>query len=216
MPTSFYDPDGWPAPQRLPQHAATPFLRSNDFRQQAHRALRLVVTAGTWAAGLCLVVGSIVLVVSAASPGRLAPAKTASSAEQMARHTSAGARIHKSSPGGIIERSGPRHASPGAHAARTTGTTQVAFFSGRGDKITRSFVISGAHGWQIQWAYTCPASVAIGLFVVEADPRTAVDPDISQSGQAGHGDTRLPAGGRTHSLLVTSTCYWTMKVMQEP
>lgn len=214
---SYYDPDGWPTPQRAPQHAVATFGRSRDFRRQAHLGLRLVATAGTWAAGLCLVVGSIVLVASAASPSRIAPVTTASSARQMDGHGGA-AEIRKPRTVGRFGRPGSQGgARPSAHASRTTAVVRlVAAFSGHGDQTTRSFVIDGATRWLIQWAYTCPASVAVGLLVVEAAAPTAIGADISQSGPAGHGETWLAPGGRTHSLVVISTCSWTIRVMQEP
>src|ERR1700723_2290776 len=78
MRTIYHDSDGWPKPLRAPQHAAAPIGPSLT-RLQAHRALRLFVSAGTWAAGLCLVIGSIAIVVSAASPGRVAATSATSS-----------------------------------------------------------------------------------------------------------------------------------------
>ena len=73
MRTTYHDSDGWPRPLRAPQHAAAPFGPSAPTRLQVQRALRLVATAGLWAAGLCLVIGAIVLVVAQARPDRLAP-----------------------------------------------------------------------------------------------------------------------------------------------
>jgi len=217
MLPSDYDPDGWPAPQRAPQHAATPFGRSKDFRQRAHVALRLGVTAGTWAAGLCLVIGLIVLVASAAGSGRIEPVTTASSAQHVARHTSAGAHVHKARTRARVERPRPQPAPPRADASSpAAAVTVVAVFSGRGDQTTPSFVIDSAARWQIQWAYVCQASVPAGLLVVEAGAPTAIGADISQSGPAGHGDTWLAPGGHTHSLVVISSCSWTMTVLQEP
>ena len=215
MPTSYYDPDGWPTPQRVPQHAATPFLRTKDFRLQARLALRLAVTAGTWAAALCLVIGSIVLVASATSPGRIAPVKTASSARQVSKHGKLSSRLQKTRTLGHVKSSGPSAAgpsTPGALGAVTSGL--VATFRGYGDQTTRPFVIATADRWQIQWAYNCAASVA-GVLVVEAAGPTTIAADISQSGPAGHGDTWLTPGGRRHQLMVISTCSWTLRVMQQ-
>jgi len=214
MPTSYYDPDDWPTPQRVPQHAATPLGRSRDFRLQARLALRLVVMAGTWAAGLCLVIGLIVLVVSATGPDRIAPVAAASSAEQVSTHGAAGAQFHKTRPVARLQRAGSRRR-PGAQPSENTGSVPrlIASFSGRGDQTTRSFVLGSASHWMIQWAYACPDSVGVGLLVVEASP-TAVGANISQSGPAGHGDTWMMPGGRRHQLVVISTCAWTMRVMQ--
>src|ERR1700691_6166024 len=103
MRTTYHDSDGWPKPLRAPQHAAAPF-RPSLTRLQAHRALRVFVTAGTWAAGLCLVIGAIAIVVSAASRGSVAPASATSSqngaAGQLASNPSALGRPHASAPAG--------------------------------------------------------------------------------------------------------------------
>jgi hypothetical protein len=198
----------------VPQHAAAPFRRSKDFRLQARLALRLAVTAGTWAAALCLVIGSIVLVVSAASPGRIEPLTNASSALQVSRHEKV--RAHKARTLGHVKSSDHRTAAPTASstvAAATSGV--VAVFSGHGDQTTAPFRVDPADRWQMQWAYTCPAGAAVGLLVVDAASPTALAADISQSGPAGHGDTWLTPGGRKHQLVVISTCSWTIRVMQQ-
>jgi hypothetical protein len=80
MRTTYHDFDGWPRPRRAPQHAAVPFRWSGPARLQAHRALRLFGAAGLCAAGLCLVIGSIVLVTSQGRPGKLASASASSPA----------------------------------------------------------------------------------------------------------------------------------------
>ncbi|HXW45632.1 MAG TPA: hypothetical protein VEL03_12645 [Streptosporangiaceae bacterium] len=204
-------------PQHGPQHAATPFARSKDFRLKAHLALRLLATAGMWAAGLCLVIGSIVLIASAASPGRISPVTIASAAQHLARHTSAGARIRNGRTTGKVGRSGPQELRPPAHASQMTAAAKlIAVFSGHGDRTTSTFGIEAGAGWLIQWAYNCPASAAVGLLVVDAGAPTAVGTDISQSGPQGRGDTWLAPGRRTHSLIVISACSWTLRVIQQP
>jgi hypothetical protein len=62
-------PHGWPQPPRAPQHAA-PHRPSTSLGTHASRALRLFAIAGTGAAGLCAVVGSVALVAIATGPAR--------------------------------------------------------------------------------------------------------------------------------------------------
>jgi hypothetical protein len=203
MPTTFSDPDGWPRP-RAPQHAAARLSLPWLPRLQASRVLRLFATAGIWAAGLCLVIGLLVLVASAA-PGPAASLSAASSAQHDRDH---GATRPGRTGGGSAD-------SPG-HRAPAAGSGVLAVFAGRGDATTRQFLVSTAASWQIQWSYQCPASMSAGLMVVEdADP-AADGASISESGAAGRGDTWLNPEGGTHHLVVISTCSWTMKVMQRP
>jgi hypothetical protein len=156
-------------------------------RQQVHRALRLFVTAGPWAAGLCLVIGAIVLVVSAVSPSKLDPVAATSSTRLKA------------------EQAGPPAGRPADVIAR---------FAGYGDLTSRSFRVDKAAAWHLQWTYTCPARLRVGLLVVEVADPGAIGATISQSGTAGRGDTSINPDGRTHRLVVISSCSWTMKVTQ--
>jgi hypothetical protein len=186
MRTSFSDSEGWPRPLRAPQHAAAPFTLSVHARQQMHRALRLFVTAGTWAAGLCLVIGAIVLAVSAASPSRAYPLAATSAT------------------GLTAGRAGPSE----------ERTRVIAAFGGYGDRTSRSFRVAKDAAWQLQWSYQCPATLPAGLLVVEVATPRAVGAAISQSGTGGHGATSISPDGQTHHLVVISSCSWKMKVTQ--
>lgn len=62
-------PHGWPQPSRAAHHAA-PHRPLSPLGQHAGRALRLFAAAGTGAAGLCAVVGSVVLVAAVTAPAR--------------------------------------------------------------------------------------------------------------------------------------------------
>ncbi|MGH3402056.1 MAG: hypothetical protein ACRDRJ_05980 [Streptosporangiaceae bacterium] len=61
--------DPWRPERRGPQHAA-PFDSSAPLRRHGGRALRLIVTAGAWGAGLCLVIGLVAMVAQSAAPRR--------------------------------------------------------------------------------------------------------------------------------------------------
>jgi hypothetical protein len=202
MRTTYHDPDGWPQPPRAPLHAAAPFGMSSPARLHAHRALRLFVTAGTWAAGLCLVVGSIVLVVSAATPGRIAGMDAASSSHHGT--SAAGTRMDTLS-GGVVPAGG----------GQTAASKQIASFAGRGDRTTAAFRVHAGARWQIRWSYSCPQNIQTGLLVVENARAGAIGASINEAGLAGRGETWLNPGGRRHRLIVISTCSWHMKVLQK-
>lgn len=59
--------DPWRPERRGPQHAA-PLDSSAPLRRHGGRALRLIVTAGAWGAGLCLVIGLVAMVAQGAVP----------------------------------------------------------------------------------------------------------------------------------------------------
>src|SRR5215475_2923298 len=65
----YQTPDGWRLERRGPQHAA-PLASSAPLRRHSGRALRLIVTAGAWGAGLCLVIGLVAMVAQSAGPSR--------------------------------------------------------------------------------------------------------------------------------------------------
>lgn len=183
--------DAWRLPSRLPQHAA-PVGFASPGRRRAHQALRLFVAAGTWAAGLCLVIGSVVLVATAAGPEH-----------------DAGLRATSQRTSVTAGRSDPPIAMP---------YRQVALFTGRGGRITRRFWVTARVPWHLQWSYSCPRG-RNGQLVVEdtsgaSTGTTGLGASISDSGAAGHGTTRFDPSGRSHYLIVLSSCNWTMKVMQ--
>jgi hypothetical protein len=191
MRTTPHDPAEWPTPPRTAPHADARMYATSPLRLQAHRALRLFVTAGTWAAGLCLVIGALVLVASAAGhAGR--------GATEAAARTASGHVDHQ--PG---RQHGPRG---GSHAS--------AAFAGRGNETTRQFRTAAAR-WQIQWAYRCPAGATNGMLVVAAAGSTTAGAGVDVTGASGHGSAWLGAGaGSSHRLIVISTCRWRVTVMR--
>jgi hypothetical protein len=115
------------------------------------------------------------------------------------------------------------------HVASTTGDAtrvrtaqtgraphqQLASFHGHGNATTRSFRIAPYGPWELRWSYSCAAG---GEFVVETSSATASgaggDPSVDEAGVSGSGDTWLDPDGRSHRLVVISTCDWTIKVVQ--
>lgn len=219
------------APARVPQHAA-PFgvparslssgrLRpSVPFRRRTRRALRFVATAGMWAAGLCLVISSLALVVAAAAPGH--PRHTTSAPQEM--------KLAHPSPG-ILQAPGtdssaafshPDASPSSASHQQTTGSRSashvLAMFTGRGNTITRHFRVAGPHRWAVRWSYACPARRNAGHFIVEdaeiMGPTTRVGSSLDENGTAGSGITWLRPGPRNQYLVVVSSCSWTMRVVE--
>jgi hypothetical protein len=220
------------APARVPQHAApsgvpAPSLFSGrpgpsvPFRHRTRRALRFVATAGMWAAGLCLVIGSLALVVAAATPGH---PRHFTSAEQGLKleHPSPGTLRAQGTDGSAAAGRRP-DASPssGTHDPTTASGSAshvLAMFTGRGSTITRHFQVSGSRGWAVHWSYACPARLNAGQFIVEdaevVGRKTRVGSGLEKNGPSGSGTTWLRPGPRNHYLVVVSSCSWTMRVME--
>jgi hypothetical protein len=227
MRTTFQDRNGWSTPPRAPLHAAPQPATASTAGLRASRALRLFATAGVWAAGLCLVVGLLVLVASAVSPGRATRLATDSSpagrgasppdpaasrdGDHQAGDRASSSRTHAAGP-----RDGQSPDPPRTDGRAASASRRVAKFSGQGDLTTPAFTVSAKGDWQIAWSYRCPATLPVGVLVVaDAAPGT-VGATINESGSSGRGDTWLHADGRRHRLVVISTCSWTMKVTQNP
>lgn len=121
------DDDRWRLERRGPQHAV-PFDSSDPLRRHGGRALRLIVTAGAWGAGLCLVVGLVAMVAQAA-PGRPARAGGPSPASR---------------------------ASDTITSSSTAYDSYIRRFSGTG-LAAPSFQVAGHSRWQLRWSYRCHA-----------------------------------------------------------
>lgn len=203
-PMTYRDSGSLRAPTRPPQHAA-PFdtsgrgLISGRLRHphphqgQAHQALRLVVTAGMWAAGLCLVIGSIALVVAAAGPNQ------------------SGSRLAAQS--GPASQAGT---APEPRPGLAPGSQTLAAFAGRGNATTRQFSVAARSQWLLRWRYSCPAGLRTGQFIVAgtAANEQVLGASVTENGSSGHGTSGLSLAAGRHSLVVISTCSWTMTVVR--
>jgi hypothetical protein len=191
---TYHDSGGWRLSRRAPQHAAALRLAS-PLRSHVQRALRLFVTAGMWAAGLCLVIGLIVLVATAAAPGS-------------GQSTLAAARQAPA-----VGRADTLTARP-ASTGHVTAERVLGAFSGRGNVTTRQFSVKPHKRWELRWSYLCPAQAG-QLIVEDADGSSAGGASIDQSGISGTGATWLTSARTKHQLVVISTCSWTMKAVQD-
>jgi hypothetical protein len=192
---TYRDSDGWYLPSRIPQHAA-PFGFARPLRHRAHLAIRLFVTAGSWAAGLCLIIGLVVFVSNA-------------TAADKGKHAGA------SSQGANQLRSGdPTTHFPQAQSGPLQPLPYT--FSGHATTTSATFAIPGGHRLMIRWSYQCQASDSSTQFTIldvllrGGQPRPG--PAFIGSGISGEGTIALPRGSRTHYLLISSTCTWRIKV----
>jgi len=219
------------APARVPQHATpsgvpAPSLLSGrlrpsvPFRRRTRRALRFVATAGMWAAGLCLVISLLALVVAAAAPDH--PRHPSSTAQGMKlAHPSPGILSAPGNASGAAASRPDASPSSGSHDPATASRSAshvLAMFAGRGNTITRNFQVAGPHRWALHWSYSCPSRLNAGQFIVEdaeiMGGTTRVGSSFDENGTRGSGTTWLGPGPRNHYLVVVSSCSWTMRVVE--
>jgi hypothetical protein len=186
---SYQAPDGWRLPVRAPQHAT--FGGATPLRIHAHRALRLLAAAGAWAAGLCLVVGSVALVAETAGPAG-------------ATHVAPAAGIRRLPPGRL----------PGDGAARRRGGEPrlAQTFAGTGNQTTGSFPVAPRSRYQLHWSYQCGRRPRGHLLIRESGTAGVT---VMAAGPAASGSTWAwapAAGAARHYLVVIADCAWEIRV----
>lgn len=191
-----------PQPPRIPLHAAP--------AGQRQRVLRLFIAAGTGAAGLCLVIGSVALVASAGGRPR---STTVTSASHLSPARPSPARL---SPARLSPaRTAHGGSTPGLHGPRLSSAHGRTILSsaGRGAGTSRRFTISGTGTWQLKWSYyDCSAQGGKGEFVV-TETGTVPGASLSEFGTAGHGTAWAYRDKGSHHLVIRSECAWRIAVV---
>jgi hypothetical protein len=175
-----------PGGRRLAAHAA-PVGGSTPMRLHAHRALRLFVTGGAWAAGLCLIIALVVLVADAAGPGR-------------ATHVSTDGRYR------LQSKARSTHPAGADHVLRT--------FAGIGDRTTPRFTVAARSRWRLRWLYQCTPGEPGKRLIIREGNATGAGISVSRTGPSGSGSSASAyATARTHYLVVITNCAWTAQVL---
>ena len=160
------------------------------------RVVRLVIAAGVAAAGVCLVLAMTALAVTLGST-RSGPADSPVRASQTGDSSDR-------APGGPDATGG---------AGRQRADQTVAVLRGTGQPAHGAFLISYPGTWGLAWAFRCPAGRSGSLVVAESAGATRDHIDIDASGRAGHGITWDAHDPGRHSLAITSSCAWTVRVV---
>ena len=181
---SYPAPDGWQFPVNGSHHAA-PLGNATPMRIHTHRALRLLAVAGAWAAGLCLVIGSITLVAETAVPASATHVSTAAGVRHLGNKKLAG------------------------HAGRAWPLTRT--FRGTGNRTTSQFTVAPHHRWNLRWSYTCPGRAPSGHLLIREGDAGNAGVSVSAAGAAGAGSTWTYAQAATHYLVVITNCTWTIR-----
>jgi len=164
-----------------------------------HRALRLVIAAGTAAAGVCLVLGMTALVVKMGG-GVSGSADSWPVTARQASNLTVG--------DGPARPAGPPNAPPHWIAGQV-----VAYFRGARLAKHAEFRIVGRGTWGLSWSFRCVAGRSGRLVVTGIAKLTGYDLEIDASGPAGHGITWYTADPGNHSLDIISACSWAVRVV---
>jgi hypothetical protein len=216
---TYRDSDALCLPARPPQHAAPVSLlrrRSADrpglfasLRRLTRQTLQLFVTVIAWAAGLGLVIGSIVLVASVTAPRQGSSAFNA--------QPDANSAVQRPANGGVQNTA---NSHPGAGVRR--GYRVVAAFSGHGSGTTAHFTVKARQRWQLRWTYRCTARADAAQADAEfmllranmAADEDTINTAADEFAASGHGSVWLTPGSHQHYLMVISACSWHIQVVQ--
>jgi hypothetical protein len=168
----------WPA--RAASAPSTPVI---------HRALRLVIAAGTAAAGICLVLALTVLVVQLGATG---VARTASNRPV------------------ATSQSGDTSASLGG---RWVAGPAIASFHGTGPARHHHFAVSSPGIWGLSWSFSCSTRRPGHFQLTVKGTTTGDDVEVEVASPAGRGITWNTGAAGAHSLDVSSDCSWTARVV---
>jgi hypothetical protein len=153
-----------------------------------HRLVRLLLTAGGAAAGMCLVVGLVTLMVALGAPHHQAPR----AAGQFGGH------------------SGESRANGGG-AGRKVGRT-VAAVSGHGGRLGREIPVHEQTVWGLAWSFHCPPGRSGEFTVRDSDHAAGNRVDFTASGAHRAGLWWVRA--RTFRVLhIVSGCPWHARVV---
>ena len=77
---------------------------------------------------------------------------------------------------------------------------------------------ASSQGWDIHWSYDCSTTGGHGIFVIDVfDADRTPDfkfPGVSEEGDRDTGVYHVPRSGRFY-LEITTTCKWTVKVLDK-
>jgi hypothetical protein len=105
-------------------------------------------------------------------------------------------------------------------AASCGGHAEVVVLDASGTGNATEMLDSGSkNGWDLHWRYDCSSTGGHGVFVADV-LRSDKTPDFTAPGVNEEGDKdsgvyHVPGAGRFY-LEITSTCKWTVKVVESP
>jgi len=201
------DGDWTPGPYAPEQDGLMP---EEPRRPPVHRVLRLIMTAGAVAAGLCLIVGMVLMVAAAGGTGH-AGSGTGSGSRSGGSQLTPPPHTGAHGQAGVPDSNGHHPSmSPGSRY-RVSRTLRV--FKGQGTGEPGPFRIGKPGIWGLAWSYNCPPTRP-GNFVL-GETRTWIGFDVTQEAQGtwGQGLYWVTGDAGKHSLVVVSQCHWQLRVV---
>ncbi|HVB42968.1 MAG TPA: hypothetical protein VNF47_09725 [Streptosporangiaceae bacterium] len=171
--------------------------------------LRLAMATGTVAAGCCLVLAMVSLVVAMGQTRVDSTASSHAFGDQPTGPGGTGGTGTGASPGSS--------ASPGSgHDTGATGSIAVgatlARFSGTGMDRT-AFVVGKPGDWGLSWRFACFRTSGGFLAVHVDNVQSARHVRLSTSGSSGHGLAWSSRDPGRHSVTIMSDCAWVVEVV---
>ncbi len=169
-----------------------------------HRALRLIMTAGAVAAGLCLVVGMVTLVVALGDHGKAGQNRTGVAGRTRPGTRPPGSQRTQPPHGGAGPGSRARGADRGPRLSSRPFSRgkQLAFYHGSGSAEPGPLHVPAPGAWGLYWQYRCPGGRP-GEFIL-GETRTSAS--LALAGyclKLRMAPPRLPAG---QSQLARAAC----------
>jgi hypothetical protein len=165
------------------------------------------MTVGAIAAGLCLVVGMVTLVVALGG--------SAGGRQQAAGHSPPG----QAGPG--MRSSGSQRAHPGSQAAHRRARisprsyrrgTMLRTYRGSGTGEPGLFQIPSPGVWGLSWQYECPGGQRGSFLLGETRSSAAMAITVQRKARSGHGTYWVVGDTGPHSLVIESRCAWRLHV----
>jgi hypothetical protein len=203
-----------------PRHGGPLALSARS--QQPHRVLRLAMVIGLAGAGFCLVLAMTGVVVALGAKAPRGPgshsgsgrhARVDSKPETKAPRTSAShRRFHFPSSVPPIPAPVITPAKNGQAHADVVGLV-IARYHGNESERRDNFAIGKPGDWGISWKYSCPRGQGSTFAIRAANGAAANSVELSASGRQGHGLSWSMSDPGTHSLIVTTSCDWVVKIV---
>jgi len=187
--------DSYPR-QRAARHAAGPAAGRPPLRIRARRVLRLLAAAASLAAGLCLIVALIAIVVTVTRPASVSATVAARAEPTASAFRGHGTAALQFATAGQVWQlnwsfrcAGPSRGSQRGPAGRPAPAMRGR--RGQGRRGSRQ-----------------PGPVSLSIRVSPAGPR------LTRRGRSGSGSTGLYRGTGTHQVMVRSRCTWVIRLMR--
>lgn len=189
-----------------PKHVSTSGPAGASSEPGFHRAVRLALAAGVVAAGLCLVLGMTVLAVTIGSSAAV-PADPDAVGRAFQPVSNQGTAARPGSSSSHHETRFHRAALPLA------GRTVTTVHGGATAPSRAVFPVATPGTWGLSWILRCRVGATGHLIVTEGTGPSPYAFEIDASGRSARGTSWHIRDPGRHSLTITSTCSWSIRIV---